>query len=87
MSTATALPDTTGLAATVRQYIESFNSGDPKAMAAMCADPMSILDGMAPHVWHGATASEDWYRDVQDRSTARGSRAPVRHQGRTMSRG
>jgi hypothetical protein len=25
---------------------------------------MSILDGMAPHIWHGPTASQDWYRDV-----------------------
>jgi hypothetical protein len=33
-------------------------------MAAMCTDPMSILDGLAPHVWHGPTASEDWYTDV-----------------------
>ena len=25
---------------------------------------MSILDGMAPHVWHGPTACQDWYRDA-----------------------
>jgi ketosteroid isomerase-like protein len=48
----------------VRQYIDAFNRGDAKAMAAMCADPMSILDGMAPHVWHGPTATQDWYKDV-----------------------
>jgi ketosteroid isomerase-like protein len=48
----------------VQQYIDAFNKGDAKAMAAMCADPMSILDGMAPHVWHGPTATEDWYKDV-----------------------
>jgi ketosteroid isomerase-like protein len=50
--------------AAVRQYIDAFNQGDAKAMAAMCADPMQILDGMAPHVWQGPTAAEDWYRDV-----------------------
>jgi ketosteroid isomerase-like protein len=50
--------------AAVRQYIDAFNSGDPKAMAAACANPMQILDGMPPHVWQGPTASEDWYRDV-----------------------
>ena len=33
-------------------------------MAALCANPMCILDGMAPHVWHGATATQDWYKDV-----------------------
>jgi hypothetical protein len=48
----------------VQQYIDAFNKGDAKAMAAMCANPMSILDGMAPHVWHGPTATEDWYKDV-----------------------
>jgi ketosteroid isomerase-like protein len=49
---------------TVQQYIEAFNKSDVKAMAAMCADPMSILDGMAPHIWHGPTATQDWYADV-----------------------
>jgi SnoaL-like domain len=50
--------------ATVRQYIDGFNKGDAKAMAAAFAVPGSILDGMAPHVWQGPTAAEDWYRDV-----------------------
>ena len=48
----------------VRDYIAAFNSGDVKSMAAICAVPMSILDGMAPHVWHGPTATQEWYRDV-----------------------
>ena len=48
----------------VQQYIAAFNKGDAAAMAAVCANPMSILDGMAPHVWHGATATQDWYKDV-----------------------
>jgi ketosteroid isomerase-like protein len=50
--------------ATVHQYIDAFNRGDVKAMAAAFAVPGSILDGMTPHVWHGPTATEDWYRDV-----------------------
>jgi hypothetical protein len=33
-------------------------------MAACFAVPGLILDGLAPHVWHGPNASEDWYRDV-----------------------
>lgn len=48
----------------VRQYVDAFNNADPKAMAAACADPMQILDGMSPHVWQGPTAAEDWWRDV-----------------------
>jgi ketosteroid isomerase-like protein len=50
--------------ATVRQYIDAFNQGDAKAMAANFAPQGSILDGVAPHVWHGPTATLDWYRDV-----------------------
>ena len=50
--------------AAVQQYIEAFNRGDPDAMAACFAVPGSILDGMAPHVWHGASAARDWYNDV-----------------------
>ena len=33
-------------------------------MAASFADTGSILDGMAPHLWQGPTAAEDWHRDV-----------------------
>ena len=50
--------------AAVILYVEAFNRGDVKAMAARFAGQGSILDGLAPHVWHGPTAAEDWYRDV-----------------------
>ncbi|WP_318199243.1 YybH family protein [Streptomyces sp. SCL15-4] len=50
--------------AAVVQYVDAFNRGDAKAMGAACADSMQILDGMAPHVWQGPTASDDWWRDV-----------------------
>ena len=38
--------------------------GDAKGMAATFAVPGSTLDGMAPHLWQGPTATQDWYRDV-----------------------
>lgn len=50
--------------AAVRQYIDAFNKGDREGMSAAFAVPGSILDGMAPHLWLGPTASQDWYRDV-----------------------
>ena len=50
--------------AAVWAYVDAFNKGDETAMAAVCADPMQILDGMSPHVWQGPTASEDWWSDV-----------------------
>ena len=55
---------TTDPLAAVHQYIAAFNKGDGEAMAATFAVPGSILDGMAPHVWGGPTAAQDWYRDV-----------------------
>ena len=58
------MPDSNDPMAAVLQYVAAFNNGDPKAMAATCADPMQILDGMSPHVWQGPTAAEDWYRDA-----------------------
>jgi len=48
----------------VHHYINAFNKGDVKAMAACFAARGNILDGMAPHVWSGATATQDWYRDA-----------------------
>ena len=50
--------------ATVQQYITAFNRGDVDGMSACFAEPGSILDGMAPHVWTWPTAPRDWYRDV-----------------------
>ena len=50
--------------AAIRHYIDAFNRGDRDGMAAAFAVPGSILDGMAPHVWQGSTAAQDWYRDV-----------------------
>jgi ketosteroid isomerase-like protein len=50
--------------AAVRKYVDAFNLGDAAGMATTFAVPGSILDGMAPHVWQGPTATQDWYRDV-----------------------
>ena len=58
------MPSTTDPMGALRHYIDCFNKGDVEAMGAACDDPMSILDGLPPHVWHGPTASEDWHRDV-----------------------
>jgi ketosteroid isomerase-like protein len=48
----------------VRQYIEGFNNADAEMMATSFDTSASILDGMAPHLWQGSTATQDWYRDV-----------------------
>lgn len=59
--------------AAMRQYIDAFNSGDVKTMAATFSVPGSILDGMAPHIWQGPTAASDWYRDVLAESERHGA--------------
>ncbi|KUI32711.1 nuclear transport factor 2 family protein [Mycobacterium sp. GA-2829] len=51
-----------------RRYVAAFNGGDVDAMAACFTDSGSILDGMAPHLWQGATAPRDWYSDVMAES-------------------
>ena len=49
----------------LREYINAFNKGDANALASCFAVPGNILDGMAPHVWSGPTATQDWFRDAQ----------------------
>ena len=58
------MPSTPNPVDAVLQYVEAFNNGDATSMAAICADPMQILDGMSPHVWQGPRAAEDWWTDV-----------------------
>jgi hypothetical protein len=58
------MTDATDPMAAVRNYIDAFNRGDAKPMAAAFGRQSLILDGMAPHLWVGPTASQNWYRDV-----------------------
>src|SRR3569623_1200062 len=51
-------------AAVARDYVDAFNRSDADGMAACFAEQGTILDGMAPHLWHGPNAARDWYRDV-----------------------
>jgi hypothetical protein len=50
--------------AAVRKYVDAFNQGDAAVMAMTFAGSGAILDGMAPHVWQGPTATQDWYKGV-----------------------
>ena len=56
--------DTSEPLAAISSYIAAFNRGDEAEMASIFIGPGFILDGMAPHVWQGPTASDDWYSDV-----------------------
>ena len=57
------LSETSGPAAVVHRYIDAFNNDDEDGMAACFADPGFILDGMAPHVWSGPSATRKWRQD------------------------
>jgi ketosteroid isomerase-like protein len=47
----------------VRQFVDAFNKGDAKGVAATCADSASIIDEFAPYAWHGANACAKWMSD------------------------
>ncbi len=49
--------------AVIHQFVEAFNKGDMKVMAATCAEQTSILDEFPPHEWHGAGACAQWAGD------------------------
>jgi hypothetical protein len=53
----------TAVVAAVHQFVEGFNKGDMKIMAASCAEQTSILDEFPPHEWHGAGACAKWASD------------------------
>lgn len=59
-----SLSEASGPAAVVQRYVEAFNKADEDGLAACFANPGFILDGMAPHVWSGATATRDWLKDA-----------------------
>ena len=53
----------TAVVAVVHQFVDGFNKGDMKIMAASCAEQASILDEFPPHEWHGAGACAKWASD------------------------
>ena len=55
--------DKTDVMAVVHKWVETFNGGDTKIMASMCADDAIVLDDFAPHVWQGSSACASWNKD------------------------
>ena len=58
-----AATEKTDVMTTVHKFVDSFNKGDMKAVAASCADQASIIDEFPPHEWHGAGACAKWTDD------------------------
>ena len=60
-------------AATVKQFIDGFNSGDVKAVdAAYASGDIVIVDEFAPHIWIGPHAPKDWAADYDKHAQATG---------------
>ena len=49
--------------ASVHQFINGFNKGDPASALAACAEQTSIIDEFPPHEWHGRGSCAQWARD------------------------
>ena len=60
LAAAQASPDQKAALAAVQRFVDAFNKGDEKALAASCADQVSIIDDFPPHEWHGAGACATW---------------------------
>jgi hypothetical protein len=50
--------------AVVNKFLAGFNTGNDRAMLATCAEQMTIIDDIAPHVWQGPTACREWKKAV-----------------------
>ncbi len=49
--------------AAVNRFVEGYNTGDAKLLAAACAEQTSIIDEFPPHEWHGTGACLTWMKD------------------------
>jgi len=55
--------ESSAVKAAVTQFVDAFNKGDLKTIAAVCADQTDIVDEFPPHQWHGAGACTKWTAD------------------------
>jgi len=55
--------DKADVVTTVKQALSNINNGDKGAFTAACASQTIVIDDFPPHVWQGATACADWWKD------------------------
>jgi ketosteroid isomerase-like protein len=55
--------DQTDIMSLIHQWVNSFNKGDMKTMAAACVDDAVVIDDIPPHEWHGPGACSKWSGD------------------------
>ena len=57
--------DKSDVVTTVKNFVDGFNKGDEKAIAATCADQASIIDEFPPYQWGGSGACAKWTADYE----------------------
>jgi ketosteroid isomerase-like protein len=60
-----AATDKSDVMALIHLWVDSFNKGDAKSMAAACTDEASIIDDFPPHEWHGPGTCAKWLSDFE----------------------
>lgn len=75
-TSAFASPKTDVIAA-VHQYFDNLDKDKLQMSLAVCDSNVSILDEFPPHVWQGATACADWFRDWNAYDEKNGVTDPV----------
>src|SRR5215207_10403812 len=65
--------------APIRKFLDSFNKGDAAAAAAthLADADLTIIDEVAPHMWHGAKAFQTWSAALEADGKARKITEPM----------
>ena len=58
--------------ASVKTFIDGFNTGDVASSLAVCATSASIIDEFAPYAWSGEDACTNWVNDYGADSEKKG---------------
>lgn len=61
-----------GVEATIRQFADAFNKGDMKTAKALHVAQPVITDEVAPYIWSGANAFDNWGADLGKAEAAEG---------------
>jgi len=53
--------ETADVTAVVHRYLDNLGEKTLPTALALCDSPVSIIDEIPPHEWHGPTACADWF--------------------------
>src|SRR5215472_11037795 len=58
-----AASDQSAVMSVVNKYIDGFNKANLKEMTSTCEPSAALIDDFAPHIWTGANACANWFKD------------------------